>query len=276
MFLQKKILAEKQSGFTLIELIISVALTSILMLGGVLSLIKLIETSKTIDEQVTTTTSTDVMVQILPKYLGMAINVDWTASNIVDLGANKGRLRLFNSGFNLTQQPPINVGLFLRETGSPNAGNSRGNIKATAFYFTNPTPDSPGEFRITTSGSGEGLKSLYSDASVHTFTDLVGLSISPAGHPSAVGDPVRTVRIQLTSRKFYSGGKSNWCTQAAIDGSLSDCATRPSTFRDIQKTIFVNLINNRISDESVVTASGEVKRESLYGSMYFFRPVRIR
>lgn len=270
-------LKKNQKGFTLIELVLSIGLMSVLMLGGVYSLMQLIQTAKTIDNQVTTTTSTGLLAQTLPKYLGMAVNLDWTTGNITNVGAGKGRLRIYNSGFTLAQQPPIAVGLFLRESGSPNSGNFRGNLKGTAFYFQNPTPNTPGEFRIVTSGSGAGLKTLHSDASVFTFTDLVGLSIAPAGHSSTNGEPVRTVRVQLTSRKFFSGSKTNWCTGVAIRSNVGDCATRPTTFRDVNRVIFISAVNNRISDESLtVLGTAQPKTESLYGSLYFFRPVRLR
>jgi prepilin-type N-terminal cleavage/methylation domain-containing protein len=266
----------KQRGFTLIELILSIGLMTVLMLGGVYSLMQLIQTGKTIEEQIVTTTNTKLLAQTLPKFLGMAINVDWTTAPINNVGAGKGQIRIYDSGFNLAPQPPVAVGLFLREAGSPNAGNFRGNLKGTAIYFQNPTPNTPGELRISTSGSGEGLKSLYSDASVFNFTDLVALSIGPAGHTSTNGEPVRAVRVQITSRKFYAGSKTNWCTERAIRDGLGDCASRPSNFRDIEKIIFVSLINNRISDESLTTVTGIVKPESLYGSLYFFNPVRLR
>jgi len=274
---------KKEKGFTLIELVISIGLMSVLMMGGVFSFMKLIENAKTIDEQIISTTNMNVLAQVLPKYIGMAVNVDWHdlgVSPITNVGAGKGQIAFFNSGFDIAPQPPINIGLFLRESGSPNPGNTRGNLKGTALYFRNPTPDTPGEFRITTSGNGSGVKNLYSDASTFIFSDLVGLSLSPAGHGSIAGEPVRSVRVQITMRKFFSGRKTNWCTATAITAGTAGCNSvdrlRETKFRDVNKTIFISLTNNRISDESLTTAAGVIKTESLYGSLYFFRPVRLR
>ncbi len=287
--LKSKSIKKSQRGFTLIELIISMSMMTFLMLGGAYSLMKLFETSTVANEQISLKTDVSMLERLLPQYLGMAVNTRWTSNPIGNIAADqKGEILLdYDSGFDVATPQTVAIALFLRETGSPNIGNTFGNLKGTAFYFREPTVQTPGELLISTTGTAPGSSStLSSGTAAFTFSNIVKLELTSTT-PAVNNVAVRVVQIDITVRKFLSGNRNFWCPDDQLDVPAcalvqGDSRTR-SNYKDIDKVFYITLVNNNIIDDDMravgFDASGTnlqediLVEESIYGSLYFFKSV---
>lgn len=288
--LESKNIKKSQVGFTLIELIISMSMMTFLMLGGAYSLMKLFETSTIATEQISLKTDISMLERLLPQYLGMAVNTRWTTNPIGNIAADqKGEIFLdydSDPSFDVATPQTEAIALFLRETGSPNVGNTLGNLKGTAFYFKTPTVRTPGELLISTTGTAPGSSStLSSGAAAFTFSNITKLELTSTT-PAADDEAVRVVQMNITVRKFLSGNRNFWCPDDQL--GVPACAlvqgnpqTR-SSYRDINKVFYITLVNNNIIADNMsavgVDANGVIQddllvEESIYGSLYFFKSV---
>lgn len=278
-------------GFTLIELIISMSLLSFLILGGTYSLVKLFETTTIANEQISLKTDVSLLEKLLPLYLGMAVNTEWTTAPIINITAGeRGKVRLgYESGFDVANPQTEAVALFLRETGSPNIGNTFGNLKGTAIYFREPSVETQGELLISTTGTAPGSSAtLSSSGAAFAFGNIVKLRMSSAVS-STNADLVKGVQFDITVRKFLSGNRNFWCPEDQIAtpacASVQADPSSMSNYRDIEKSFYINLINNNVIDDDITAVgvdetssnvSDIIVEESAYGSLYFFKSVVLK
>ena len=213
---------------------------------------------------------------MLPIYIGQAVNVDWTSANIGNINGGRGRIRKFTSTMTANRAAPIAVGVYLREAGSPNALNARGDIRATGLYFRNPSPTTPGELLVSSSGFGVGATTLSSDQPIQRFDNIVEFSLMPGGQDTPNGQPIRVVEARVVIRKFTLNtlGGEYWCPQANINAGTAGCgAGNIRNFRDIVHILYIPLVNNAIETTDYINAAGDLRRETLYGNIYFFKQI---
>lgn len=261
----------------MIELIVAVAiatLVSLMVLPGIHYITKAqiyLKESAELEE------TNKELSNIIPLYIGHAVNVDWTSSAINNIDGGRGRMRIFNSSMTASVAPPVAVGVYLREVGDPGASNARGDIRATALYFRNPSPTTPGELLISTSGFGVGTTTLSSDQSAHRFENIVEFSLRPGGN-STINEPVRVVEARIVIRKFSlnNQGGDFWCPQFNIDNGSPGCGgANLRNFRDIVHTLYLPVVNNAIDTTDYINTAGDLRKETLYGNLYFFKQTTV-
>ncbi len=261
-----------QGGMSLIELVIALSIGTFVILGAMRTLSFFQKSDLQMDQIVEVETDIRRLSSVLPVFLGQGVNVDWTSSSIGNIGTGRGKIRKYSSTFTNHPEAPVTLGVFLRETGRPTSSAPKGEIRATGVYFKRPSLKEPGELIVSSSTGEGGVVSLFASDEVFRFSSIVSLKISPGGLSVANGQAVRVVRVDLSLRRFWSGDKNDWrwCPVSELN-SIEECKTK-ANFKDTEYSFQISLYNNSIST-NFTTSSGVKKKESLFGSLYFFRPV---
>lgn len=260
----------KQSGFSLLELMISIACCSLITLMSIPALLMILNGGRMNRETVDMEENNKMMSMILPNYIGQAINVDWTSFPIVDISGDRGQILNFTSQYSPVADPlPITVGVFLREAGHPSTATAYGDIRAVALYFKNPSLTTAGEFTISSSPQNVGQVVLNSDQFEYRVGSLVGLKVSPGGYHIGDNTPVRVVQVEMVYRKFLTADASlwHWCPEDSLGEAGCDTGV---SFKDIKKTIHISLVNNSIETSDFISGTNIRRKENLYGNLYFF------
>lgn len=270
-----KDLAQSQ-GYTLIELIIALSLSAVLALVASSALIAIGGAGAYGRRSAELEASSRFMDEVLRRYIGSAVHVDWTSGNIGNIASGRGLIKKFRSGFSLSAAAPFEaIGLFIREAGSAGSSFNRGDLRATALYFKNPSPTTSGELKIVTSPHGMGAARLSPSQAQIEFDSIVELELSPGVYNVASGDAVRIMNVRVVTRKFTSEerGDWRWCPSDRINRQAS-CRTK-APFRDIEKNFKLVMYNNAI-ETTLSNSDGSPHRETLLGNIYFYSEARNR
>lgn len=262
----------------MIELVMAIAIATLVSLMVLLGMHFITKAQLFIKDSAELEKAPKELSFMLPLYLGQAVNVDWTGGNINNINNGRGRIRRFTSAMTATRRPPVAIGVYLREAGNPSAVNARGDLRATGMYFRSPTPTTPGELIISSSGYGVGVARLSSDQPVQRFDNIVELRLRPGGLNTPNGRPVRVVEVSVVIRKFTLNTQAAefWCPQANINARSPGCRERNiRNFRDISHTLYIPLVNNAIETTDFINAAGDLRRETLYGNIYFFKQTTV-
>jgi hypothetical protein len=252
-------------GYTLIELLMASGIGALVILGSTTMLLQFLQASWYSNHTSEQWSNIQTAQLILPQYFGQALNVDWTNAAIGNIGAGRGQIRFFTSGFNATggAQAPESVAAFLREAGYPSPSNPGSDIRATAVYFRNPSVSESGQLIVSSSGPGFGPANLSSNDPWNVLDSIVELEVGNAGYLSVPGDPVRALRLRIVFRRFIDPDQTQWqyCPQDQIP-SNNACQT---SARFVDETVFLDIpvVNNRIPTDFGT-------EETLYGNLYFF------
>lgn len=257
-------------GFTLIEIMMVSAVASIIALMGVSALLLMGKMGSFVQHSADTEENSRLLASVLPSYLGQALEIDWSNNTIGDIGSGRGQLRLFKSGVNISKPAPTPIGVFLRETGRPSGGFQKSDLRATGFYFRNPTPTTPGELIIASSPQGTGDIVLTPDQPIQSFDSIVQLTLEPTDSFKASEPAVRSVKMSVVFRKFISESKREWrwCPAEYI-ATYPQCKTMAS-YRDIHRVFHIPLKNNALPTD-LIRVDGTKIKETLYGQLYFYR-----
>lgn len=268
--MEKNNLLRSSAGFTLVEAIVVALLVAVFALMAVTGMTYLGQAQATFTRSVELEENSRLLAATVPRYLGQAVNTVWDTGPIGDIGAGQGRLQLaFDSGLDMLATPPASLGVFLRESGHPAAGNPGSDLRATALYFRNPTPLSEGELIVSSSGPGGGALTLSpDDPGVLKFGSIVELHQSPAGMSAKSGDSVRVIRLRIVYRKFTDPERSNWRWCPAADMAQPKCAS-VAQYRDVTRTLDIPLVDNAVATNTFYE-DGTRRKETLFGDLYFF------
>ena len=252
-------------GFSLIEIMVASATGIIVIMIAVLGLLKVTTANLLVRYTADEWANNQAIKQALPAYMGQGLDVDWTSGNINNIGGGRGKVRIYQSGFNATGAPQVftTVAAFLRETGFPSPALNSSSILATAIYFREPSLNAPGELIISSSGPGFGPIQLNSSNYRRKFDSIVELDIRPGGFSSSDGDPVRVARVRVVTRRFSKTDPAGWrwCPR-------SELATRSACNTATKYVDQVQYINIPFANNTITTHFGS--EETLYGQLYFF------
>lgn len=251
-------------GLTLIELIVASTMGTLLILGCASMLLEFTKAHWYSHYSAEESARVQRASFTMNRYLGNAINVDWTTGAINNIGGNRGQIRIFDSGFYAAGgAPPVTtVGVFLREAGYPSSTNPGSDIRATALYFINPTETQGGRLFISSTPAGFGNVTLASNQYDVMFENLVEFHMNPSGFASGNGDPVRVVKLEMTFRRFRDSRQADWRFCPVAQMARPNCNTR-SKYVDEKVSLDVALVNNAIPTDFGTN-------ETLYGNVYFY------
>ena len=265
-------------GFTLTEVMIASGIAVIILIAGSLALLGVTKANLFIHYSADEYGKSQNILHGVPLYLGQAINTDWTANPINNIGGNRGRLRAYQSGFNATGalQAPDTVGAFLREFGAPTSADPISAIWPVALYFRNPTATREGQLIVSTENPTSGNVTLNSNDPARVYGSLVELQVRQIPGGGANGQPVRMAQVRMVLRKFHSTEQSQWrwCPQAEM--GRPECHTGVK-YKDVTHVLNIPFVNNTVAtieknvgvDSSGNPAEWDVQ-ETLNGKIYFY------
>lgn len=266
--------AHSQQGLTIAELVISITILSLVVLVTFEGLRLIHRTQFQFQGTVEQKTDFYMLEKVLSLHIGQAIEVDWTNTRIENIDLGRGKIRAYQSGLaNTKDKPPVALGVFLREAGSPMSGAPSSKILASAVYFKEPTPFQSGELLIASSRNNSGQVTLNSEDADFRFKSLTQVRITSGGYKSKAGEPARVAKIETWQRKFTTPNKKSWrwCPQSLIS-KRSSCKSSAS-FRDVKSTLYITITNNSF-DTGVLSSTGTTQKESVYGDTYNFTTLK--
>jgi|GEM_PF-5576057 len=260
---------KNESGFTLIEIVLALGILFFVMIGVSSFMLNAGKARMNAEREADLRVDKAVFSRALEKYISSAVNVEWTSAVINDVNAGKGLLRKYRSNLIAdANSAPLTLGLFLRD-----AGVNQSDIRATALYYKEPTPLTPGRISLATSTSGTGSVDLNSNSAELTLDSVVDFEIGVGGMDVVDGEPVRVVKLNITQRVFTSGDQNDWRWCPASMSAVPACIMTVGV-KDVESFYYLSL-NKNLIDTGVTRSTGANKMETIDGEVYIYENVFI-
>jgi prepilin-type N-terminal cleavage/methylation domain-containing protein len=274
-------------GFTLVELMIGVGVSSILLLGVATFWSQLNKDYHSVSSRITQEEDAANLAFYLKHFLSTAVEMQVPPANIGGITASNrnGQIKEFDldtvwtpTTGNGTADP---IAIFFRETLTSNSAivpAPEDRYIPVGIFLVRPTIDHYGVVAIST---GQSKSTAISGAQAdYKFTHIVDFKIHDLVFDSSSGIP-KVVSLMITFvQRHYNGNSPDrtWCPPMKM--SLPNCSVKSTFYVDITKTVQVtmrnNMLGNSFSRRVLVPSSSPPRYEPasrrVVDGVYFLRP----